>query len=324
MACRRRRSLLGEYVYRSSTPSPRLTITTSEEECGLDRKKRDAVKKRVALGDGLDVAPAQPVVAVEDAPRRMDRALLLQIGVARARPRRRRRPRSIRFDQVFGRESAVRLVQTAKVVLADQRLPGRVALGGRFYRRGPGPRQVYMSSGGLAARDDRLERIRFDGALRLQLQLGDRLRLLLRRFGPRRVVSGLSSLNLLGLLPGKSLLAHLFLLDLGRPPGNSLLAQLLLLDHGARLSRGPPFPPFHVAVPQRRLHALHRERIHLRGATRRMRERRELLGRQALGRRASSRRRRLRARRLVGTPSLAPRRLHRRRRRQARVGLGRR
>ena len=126
---------------------------------GLDRKKGRR-NGRVALGDGLDVAPAQPVVAVEDAPRRMDRALLSQIGVARARPGRRRRPRSIRLDQVFGRESPVRLVQTAKVVLADQRLPGRVALRRRFYRRGPGPRQVYMSSGGLdAARDDRLERV---------------------------------------------------------------------------------------------------------------------------------------------------------------------
>jgi hypothetical protein len=125
-----------------------------------------------------------------------------------------------------------------------------------------------MSSGGLdAARDDRLERVRFDRALRLKLQLGDRLlRLFFGRFGPRRVVSGLSSLNLLGLLPGNSLLAHLFLLDLGRPPGNGLLAHLFLLDHGARNGRGPPFPSFHIAVSERRLHALHREGVDFRRA----------------------------------------------------------
>ena len=76
-----------------------------------------------------------------------------------------------------------------------------------------------------AARDDRLERVRFDRALRLELQLGDRLlRLLLRRLGPGCVVARRPPLDLLGLL------AQLSLLDLGRPPGNGLLAQLLLLD----------------------------------------------------------------------------------------------
>ena len=150
---RRRRTGVEVFLESTSTAAAR-----HRREVSTERKGRR--NGRVALGDGLDVAPAQPVVAVEDAPRRMYRALLLQIGVARARPRRRRRPRPVRLDQVFGREAAVRLVQRPEVVLADQRLPGRVSLWGRFYRRGPGPRQVYMSSGGLdAARDDRLERV---------------------------------------------------------------------------------------------------------------------------------------------------------------------